>query len=145
MRWYWQVTVINCMATSNWKLLEIDLAICLNACYLISSLYHSAIHLYYSYLLHEKGIMRAVDLSKGLMYVLTPVPPKILDKVNVLLVQGSHPIPMDLLQVTFPKFIQYTFYYFIDPYCFLILWNCLVLVAVNCLHCITLSCCSFCK
>ncbi|KAK4768810.1 hypothetical protein SAY86_026960 [Trapa natans] len=44
------------------------------------------------------GIVRGVDLSKGLLYVITPVPPTILEKVDVLL-QGFIQIPQGFLQV----------------------------------------------
>lgn len=44
------------------------------------------------------GIVRGIDLSKDLLYVLTPVPQRILVKVDILL-QGFLEIPIGLLQV----------------------------------------------
>ncbi|KAL8028822.1 hypothetical protein ABFS82_14G183300 [Erythranthe guttata] len=43
------------------------------------------------------GIVRAVDASKGVLYVITPVPVQILEDVNLLL-QGFIQIPTSLLQ-----------------------------------------------
>ncbi|KAL5722453.1 hypothetical protein ACHQM5_005971 [Ranunculus cassubicifolius] len=43
------------------------------------------------------GIVRAIDLSKDLLYILTPVPQRILAKVDLLL-QGFIEIPTGLLQ-----------------------------------------------
>ncbi|KAF9609089.1 hypothetical protein IFM89_013343 [Coptis chinensis] len=48
------------------------------------------------------GIVRGVDPSKDLLYVLTPVPPSILEKVDLLL-QGFLQIPIDLLKVNVPS------------------------------------------
>lgn len=44
------------------------------------------------------GIVRGIDTSKGLLYMVTPVPPNILEKVDLLL-QGFIQIPTCLLQV----------------------------------------------
>ncbi|KAJ9163683.1 hypothetical protein P3X46_023324 [Hevea brasiliensis] len=44
------------------------------------------------------GIVRGIDTSKGLLYMITPVPPNILEKVDLLL-QGFIQIPTCLLQV----------------------------------------------
>ncbi|XP_057780713.1 polynucleotide 5'-hydroxyl-kinase NOL9 [Salvia miltiorrhiza] len=44
------------------------------------------------------GIVRAIDTFKGLLYVITPVPPQILEDVDLLL-QGFIQIPTSLLQV----------------------------------------------
>ncbi|XP_041997864.1 polynucleotide 5'-hydroxyl-kinase NOL9-like [Salvia splendens] len=44
------------------------------------------------------GIVRAVDTFKGVLYVITPVPPHILEDVDLLL-QGFIQIPISLLQV----------------------------------------------
>ncbi|XP_050221403.1 polynucleotide 5'-hydroxyl-kinase NOL9 [Mercurialis annua] len=43
------------------------------------------------------GIVRGIDTLKGVIYMLTPVPPSILEKVDLLL-QGSIQIPTCLLQ-----------------------------------------------
>ncbi|XP_065876770.1 polynucleotide 5'-hydroxyl-kinase NOL9 [Euphorbia lathyris] len=44
------------------------------------------------------GIVRGIDTLKGLLYMITPVPPSILEKVDLLL-QGFIQIPTCLLQV----------------------------------------------
>ncbi|KAF5198920.1 Polynucleotide 5'-hydroxyl-kinase NOL9 [Thalictrum thalictroides] len=44
------------------------------------------------------GIVRGIDLSKDILYVLTPVPQRVLVKVDLLL-QGFLQIPISLLQV----------------------------------------------
>ncbi|XP_015578649.1 polynucleotide 5'-hydroxyl-kinase NOL9 isoform X1 [Ricinus communis] len=44
------------------------------------------------------GIVRGIDTSKGLLYMITPVPPSSLEKVDLLL-QGFIQIPTCLLQV----------------------------------------------
>ncbi|XP_012080165.1 polynucleotide 5'-hydroxyl-kinase NOL9 isoform X2 [Jatropha curcas] len=44
------------------------------------------------------GIVRGIDTFKGLLYIITPVPPSILEKVDLLL-QGLIQIPTCLLQV----------------------------------------------
>ncbi|XP_042002168.1 polynucleotide 5'-hydroxyl-kinase NOL9-like [Salvia splendens] len=44
------------------------------------------------------GIVRAIDTVKGVLYVITPVPPHILEDVDLLL-QGFIQIPISLLQV----------------------------------------------
>jgi polynucleotide 5'-hydroxyl-kinase GRC3/NOL9 len=46
------------------------------------------------------GIVRGVDVQKGLLYVITPVPLERLQSVD-LLQQGLIEIPTSLLQVTF--------------------------------------------
>ncbi|PKI63168.1 polynucleotide 5'-hydroxyl-kinase NOL9-like [Punica granatum] len=43
------------------------------------------------------GIVRGIDLFKGLLYVITPVPPRILERVDILL-QGFIQIPQGFLQ-----------------------------------------------
>lgn len=44
------------------------------------------------------GIVRSIDISKDLLYIITPVNPKILEKVDLLL-QGFIEIPSRLLQI----------------------------------------------
>lgn len=48
--------------------------------------------------LYEPGIVRGIDSFKGLVYVITPVPQSVLEKVDLLL-QGFIQIPTCLLQV----------------------------------------------
>lgn len=50
------------------------------------------------FFLGHSGIVRAVDVPKGLLYVITPVAPYNLEKVDIFL-QGFIEIPARLLQV----------------------------------------------
>lgn len=50
------------------------------------------------FIFYESGIVRGIDTLKGLLYVITPVPPQILEDVDLLL-QGFIQIPTALLQV----------------------------------------------
>jgi hypothetical protein len=47
------------------------------------------------------GIIRGIDVQRGILYVITPVPLEHLQRVDLLL-QGLIEIPKSLLQVTFP-------------------------------------------
>lgn len=57
--------------------------------------------IYFIYIFYHSGIVRAVDVSKGLLYVITPVAQHNLEKVDILL-QGFIEIPTRLLQVIDP-------------------------------------------
>lgn len=49
-------------------------------------------------LFYEPGIVRGIDTSKGVIYMLTPVPVQLLEDVDLLL-QGHIQIPTSLLTV----------------------------------------------
>lgn len=59
----------------------------------------------------EPGIVRGIDTFKGLLYLISPVPPILLEKVDLLL-QGFIHIPTCLLQVIDPcsasLYVSYT-------------------------------------
>ncbi|KAK9119544.1 hypothetical protein Scep_017637 [Stephania cephalantha] len=77
-----------------------DLELCTPSCVgleLLGLIMFWNLTLFFNVWSNEPGIVRGIDVSKGLIYVLTPVPPSNLKNVDLLL-QGYVQIPTYLLQ-----------------------------------------------
>lgn len=79
--------------------------------------------IYLTLCLYYTGIVRGIDALRGLFYVITPVPPNILEKVDLFL-QGFIQIPTCLLQVTdFNSSLQFWRFLSLKWFLFNFLWK----------------------